>query len=427
MQAEQLLELELNSGFGEKIEAGAGGRKEIKLVFEFELESDDLATENNVKKVAVEKKDEEDHQQTREQGEMPVRVKMFQEGNQEGLEAGLTDESREGNTKGAKKFQSSFPNSTETESQGKFSTILKKWRRHNRRPFYKRPLNLDLKQYTIQFNQSQNLTLPTDFLKGNIFKQAAGNVRIVEQRGKVTAAKEQFYVKRRQRVRGRIKDELPGDGNPSSPNQFPNDSHGETKLSGGNSDLRSESDEIRSPPVPDLLLGQRKQVRGEPSVLRTDAKRTTQNSPTLPPSRSPGRAKPSTSALPVVLSSSSKPSLAVSAEEIAAYLLENCPGTRLGHIRRICAAFGVGQRKSRRGEALVNQLGGQIEDAIRVTKVSSRRRKRLKLEGKGVLRRKQSERQPPSLLSGIVEILQAPFRDIFRFTRRRFGRDASPK
>ena len=155
-QAEQLLELELSSGFGEKIESAAGGRKEeaaarrkdIKLVFEFQLESDDQAKEENVKN-SVEQKEKEDHQQTRDKGEMPVRVKMFQGWNQEDLEAGLTDESTRGSTKGANKFQSSVErkskkgfqpnkerrehfthvlNSTEKEAQGKFSTILQKWR-----------------------------------------------------------------------------------------------------------------------------------------------------------------------------------------------------------------------------------------------------------------------------------------------------------
>ena len=68
MQAEQLLELELSSGFGDEIEAAAAeaaaGRKEIRLVFGFDLESDALATENNVKKSTAEKKDKADHQQT---------------------------------------------------------------------------------------------------------------------------------------------------------------------------------------------------------------------------------------------------------------------------------------------------------------------------------------------------------------------------
>ena len=76
----------------------------------------------------------------------------------------------------------------------------------------------------------------------------------------------------------------------------------------------------------------------------------------------------------------------------------------------------AGQRKSWRGEALVEQLGSQIEDAIKVTKASpARRRKRLELD---LLKQKQSdERRPSSLLSRMMEIIVAPFRGIFHLTR----------
>ena len=317
-----------------------------------------------------------------------------------------------------------------TGVRGKFSTILQKWRQHNRQPFYKRPLNLGLKQYTIQF-EKQNPTLPADFLKGNIFKQT-DNVAIVEQTGKGASAKEQFLVKSWQTVRESIKDKLQENGNPSSPSlpKLPKNSHDETKLS---SDIRLESGKIKSSKVlpsqltsvQNLLRGKMNPVRGDQGGLRSEAKRATTR---LPPARAsrrpPAPARPSSSALPII-SSSSKPStqsLPVSAEEIAAYLLANCPATRLRHIRRICTAFGVGQRKSRKGEAVENQQGSKIEDSKKVTKVRPRRRKRL-----GVLKHKQRERQLSSLLSRVMEIVNAPFRDIFSFARRRFGRDMSPK
>jgi len=440
-EAEQLLELELSSGFGEKIQAGRKEQQlsEIKLVFEFELENDDLR-KDNVKKSLEDTKKELRH--TTSKWEMSGRGKMSKD-KRENVEAMLTDKSREGNETPAKdpKFQPSIGRkrknglnvlySNETETRGKFTSILQKWRRHNQQPFYKKPLNLDLKQYAIQFEQ-QNLTLPTDFLKGNIFKQF-DYMAIVEERGKGTEAKKQSLVKSRQGVRENIKD-----GNPSSPSppKFTNKSHKETKLKGGNSYIRSVSDRIRHVELSDAQ-GKRNRMRGGhgasrmrlPQIWPTRPQPThPSRSPTQPRSRPPSRppVQASPSALPTI-SSSTKPSaqsLPVSAGEIAAYLLKNCPAARLVHIQRICAAFGVGQRKSRRGETLVEQLEGQIEDAINVTKVLPRKRKRLKLSE---IENQQSRRQPSSLMSRMMEFIKAPLRGIFRLTRMRFGRGVSPQ
>ena len=437
LQAEQLLELEISSGFGEKIQAGRKEQQlsEIKLVFEFELENDDLA-KDNVKKSLEDTKKELRHTTGKE--EMPNRGKMSK-GKRKNVEAMLTDKSREGNEIPAEdptkiqpsigrkrsKYGLNVLNSNGTETRGKFTSILQKWRRHNQQPFYKKPLNLDLKQYAIQFEQ-QNLTLPTDFLKGNIFKQA-DYLAIVEERVKGTEAKEQSLAKSRQRVREKIKD-----GNQSSPRlpKSPNNSHKKTELKGGNSYIRSVSDQMRPLEVSDAQ-GKRNRMRGGHGASRMKLLRiwptwppTTQpsRSPTHP-SRPPAQASPST--LPTI--SSTKPlaqSLPVSAEEIAAYLLKNCPAERLGHIWRICAAFGVGQRKSRRGETLLEQLESQIEDAIKVTKVPPRKRKILKLSE---IKRQQSQRQPLSLMSRMMEFIKAPFRGIFRLTRTRIGRDVSSK
>ena len=164
LQAEQLRELEQSSGFGEKIQPA-----EIKLAFEFEFRNDGIAMDN-VKKIKQRK-----FQHLMDRMERPGRVKS---GKQDDLEAGLTEEMKEGSrkiTKGkvtSQNFQPSLMASVrrkrkkgfqlakerghllhllnETEPGGKFSTILQKWRQHNREPFYKSSLNLDLKEYTIQ-------------------------------------------------------------------------------------------------------------------------------------------------------------------------------------------------------------------------------------------------------------------------------------
>ena len=108
MQAEQLLELELSSGFGEKIQAGRKEQQlsEIKLVFEFELENDDLR-KDNVKKSLEDTKKELRH--TTNKWEMSGRGKMSKD-KRENVEAMLTDKSREGNETPAKdpKFQPSI-------------------------------------------------------------------------------------------------------------------------------------------------------------------------------------------------------------------------------------------------------------------------------------------------------------------------------
>jgi len=436
-EAEQLLELELSSGFGEKIQVGRKEQQlsEIKLVFEFDLENDDLAKDNVEKSLEDTKKELQD---TTGKDEKPSREKMS-EGLQKNVEAVLTDKSMEGNELAAMdpNFQSSIGrkrnngmnvlNSNERETRGKFTSILQKWRQHNQQPFYKKPLDLDLKQYAIQFEQ-QNLTLPTEFLKGNFFKQVE-YVPIVEETGKGNEAKEQSLDKSRQRVRERIKDE-----NPLSLKlpKFSKNSHKETKLKGGNSYIRSESDRI-IPVEVWLAQGKGNQMRGGhgaaqmklPPNLPIRLPPTQPSRPlTLPRSRP--LTQPSRPPAPPTISSTkhAAQSLPVSAEEIAAYLVKNCPVTRLGHIRRICSAFGVGQRNSRRGEALVEQLESQIEDAIKVTKVPPKKRKRLELSN---IKRQQSQRQPSSLMSRMMEFIKAPFRGIFRLTRMRFRRDVSPK
>ena len=430
LQAEQLRELEQSSGFGEKIQPA-----EIKLAFEFEFRNDGIAMDN-VKKIKQRK-----FQHLMDRMERPGRVKS---GKQDDLEAGLTEEMKEGSrkiTKGkvtSQNFQPSLMASVrrkrkkgfqlakerghllhllnETEPGGKFSTILQKWRQHNREPFYKSPLNLDLKEYTIQYKQ-QNLSLPNEFLSSNIFKQI-DDMETSEEKDQLLPSSSSSSRE------GEVKEGLRRDRTPASqraPILPLKHNLGQDKLVRGNSEIRSESDKTRHVEVlpsqltslQNLLLGKRNQVSEGQSALRTDAKTPTQSS--RPRSRpSPRPPQPLPSALPTL--ASAKPPLPVSAEEIAAYLLRNCPKTTLPHIRRICNAFGVGQRKSWRGEALVEQLGSQIEDAIKVTKASpARKRKRLELD---LLKQKQSEeRRQSSLLSRMMEIIVAPFRGIFRLTR----------
>ena len=280
---------------------------------------------DNVKKIKQRK-----FQHLMDRVERPGRVKS---GKQEDLEAGLTKEMKEGSrkiTKGkvtSQNFQPSLMASVrrkrkkgfqlakerghllhllnETEPGGKFSTILQKWRQHNKEPFYKSPLNLDLKEYTIQYKQ-QNLSLPNEFLSSNIFKQI-DDMETSEEKDQFLPSSSSSSSRE-----GEVKEGLWRDRTPASqraPILPLKHNLGKDKLVRGNSEIRSESDKTRPvevlpsqlPTVQNLLLGKRNQVSEGQSALRTDAKTPTQSS--RPRSRpSPRPPQPLPSALPTLAS-----------------------------------------------------------------------------------------------------------------------------
>ena len=178
-QAEQVLEVEANSGFGEQTPPVLNeSTTKIKLVFDLELDNRDrdgpamytLGKGTNVlhnRGVVV------PESLSRDQGEQLRRFLNFGSKMKSSKKATMGNRFPSPTEKIDKKGDKGRKHRMSLKPCGKFSAILEKWKKYNNQPLYKKPLSLNLKQYEVQFDP-ENLILPQDFLKGNPFKKVAG-------------------------------------------------------------------------------------------------------------------------------------------------------------------------------------------------------------------------------------------------------------
>ena len=310
---------------------------------------------------------------------------------------------------------------------GKFSAILEKWKKYNNQPLYKKPLSLNLKQYEVQFDP-ENLILPQDFLKGNPFKKVAGIPKeIGRDEGK--AASGQFLS--RTRNQPMVKRE---DGTllfRRNPNNYPEPK----KCRNNSAHMKSKGsrEHSKESPTSEQCRGSASKWKAKSSVQRLVTRGVLLQKIESPEAstkgkveiqRQPAQRTPAEGIQATLSASYSPPNnpttnlpFLVSAEEIARYLLDNCPIATLSHVRRICQAFGINLKQSSRREeaASEGQLRSQIEEVVGVKQFRPKRRKRGKC--------KQRERHSSSWTSTIYEMMKALFRSMRRFTRMRLGRN----
>ena len=426
-QAEQVLEVEAKSGFGEKITPVRNeSTTKIKLVFDLELDNRDrdgpamytLGKGTNVlhnRGVVV------PESPSRDRGEQLQRFLNFGSKMKYSKKTTMDNRFPSSKEKIDKKGDENRKHRMSLKPRGKFSAILEKWKKYNNQPLYKKPLSLNLKQYEVQFDP-ENLILPQDFLKGNPFKKVAGFPKEIGS-GEGKAASGQSLS--RTRNQPMVKRE---DGTllfRRNPNNYP-----ETKKYKTNSaykKIKGSREHSSESPASEQCRGNASKCKAKSLVQRlvtqgvllqkikspeasTKEKVQIQRQPAQRTTAEEAQATLSASNSPPT-NPTTNPSFPVSAEEIARYLLDNCPITRLSHVRRICQAFGINFKQSSREEeaASEGQHRSQIEEVVEVKQFLSKRRKRGK--------RKQRERHSSSWTSTIYKIIKALFRSMRRFTR----------
>ena len=364
---------------------------------------------------------------SRDQGEQLRRFLNFGSKMKPSKKATMANRFPSSKEKNDKKGDKNGKHRMSLKPRGKFSAILEKWKKYNNQPLYKKPLSLNLKQYEVQFDP-ENLILPQDFLKGNPFKKVAGIPKEIGS-GEGKAASGQSLSRTRNQLK--VKRE---DGTllfRRNPNNYPetkkcrnNSAHLESKGSREHSSESPASEQCRGRASkckaksllqrlvthgvllqkiksPEASIKQKVEIQSQP-LQRTPAEGI---QATLSASYSPPT-NPTTN-----------PPFPVSAEEIARYLLDNCPITTLSHVRRICQAFGINFKQSNREEeaASEGQHRSRIEEVVGEKQFRSKRRKRGK--------RKQRERHSSSWTSTIYEMIKSLLRSMRRFTRKRLGRN----